>query len=159
MDTSQKALERALRSLAVRDHSEQELVQKLTRAGFEEHAIAEAMARLSAHRLIDDTAFAEKWTASRARHGMGPRRIAQELHNKGVDRETADAALAELDEAQTLEAATSLAISRLRRGGENIRQRTYAALVRRGYDYSTARKALDLAAGELETDAEDDPVL
>lgn len=156
MDTTQRALERALRSLASRDHSEHEIAEKLARAGFEEHAIAGAMARLSACRLIDDTAFAQKWTASRARHGMGPQRIAHELRQKGIDRETADAALAEMDAEETLAAAVAFASSRLLRGGNNIKQRTYAALVRRGYAYGTARKALELAAAAQAPGTEDD---
>lgn len=149
MDDAKRAVERAVRSLAVRAHSEQELVEKLTRAGYEEQVIAEAMAKLAKHGLLDDAGFAAGWAASRARKGMGPYRIAQELRMKGIDRETIDAVLADMDEDSELEAAAALALKHLRKGDERAKRRAYEAMVRRGYGYDTAREALTLAEQRL----------
>ncbi len=150
MQPKGRALDRALRSLAMRDHSEREIVDKLTRAGYDEREIAEAMAALAQHNLVNDEAFARQWTSARARRGLGPRRIAWELREKGIQSETRDAALAEIDEDAMLEAATALAAQHLRRGDENAKRRALAALSRRGYGYDTAKQAIQRALSIIE---------
>lgn len=146
----QRAMDRVLRALAQRAHSEQELVDKLTRAGFDEQVIAKTMAKLQEYHLTDDGTFAVQWASARTKRGMGPWRIAQELRHKGVDSETTDEAIAQIDEDAAMEAATALARKHLRRGDERAKQRAYEALVRRGYGYSTARHALALAQASLD---------
>lgn len=148
----QRALERSIRALALRAHSEQEIVDKLKRAGYDEHAIAETMQTLSRHALTDDTEFARQWAAARARRGMGPYRIAQELRHKGVSREDADAALAQLSETDALETATALALKHLKKGDERARRRAWEVLIRRGHSYDTAREALAEAEKRLQDD-------
>lgn len=148
----QKALDRALRALSMREHSERELVEKLGRAGFDEREIAYAMGKLSDYRLVDDGAFAEKWAASRARRGLGTFRIRQELRQKGVDARSADAALLKIDEEASLEAATRLAQKHLDRGDANALRRAADALKRRGFDYDTIHRAI--SAVKRRTNAE-----
>lgn len=155
MDDSQRALDRALRSLAVRAHSEQELVKKLEQAGFDERIIAETMAKLASYHFTDDETFAAQWAAARARRGLGPWRIARELRDKGIARETADEIIAGFDEDAGLEAATALALKHLRKGDERARRRAYDAMIRRGYGYDMARQALDLAIETLQNEAEE----
>ncbi len=145
MRKKQEALEKALRVLAGRAHSEKEIVDKLTIAGYDEREIAEAMAKLAEYNLVDDDAFAGQWAASRARRGLGPWRIAQELRQKGVDRETADTALSDIDEDAMLENAVLLAEKHLRRGDANAQRRAYDALQRRGFGYDMARRAIERA--------------
>ena len=94
-----RLLDRAVRILAVRDHSEQELRRKLSapvmsKNGPEEiDATAEDYDRVIAwcyeHRYLDDERFASRFLASRGRKGDGPARIRQELNQKGVAREQA----------------------------------------------------------------------
>ncbi|MDR0928994.1 MAG: recombination regulator RecX [Oscillospiraceae bacterium] len=148
MHKKSTALDRALRALAMRAHSEQELVQKLTRAGHDEHEIAEAMAKLNRHELLDDRAFAADWAASRARRGLGAMRIAQELRQKRVDGEAVAEALAALDEDQLLESAVALARKHLARGDQNARRRAMDALHRRGFSYALSRRAIERAETE-----------
>lgn len=154
---TQQAFEKAMRSLSMRAHSESEIVEKLTRARFDERTIAEVMAKLYEYRLLDDEAFAAQWAEARTRRGMGPWRIGQELRQKGIDREIIDAVLAELDEDDAMEKAVELAEKHLRRGDSNARRRAYDALVRRGYGYDTARQALEHAIALIEEeDVEDE---
>lgn len=153
----QRALDRAMRALALRAHSEQEIVEKLEKAGYDEQLIAETMAKLAEHRLIDDADFARQWSAARARRGMGRWRIAHELRHKGVQQATIDEALLAIDEDTTMERAVTLARKHLARGDERARRRAYEALVRRGYDYSVARQAIEAAEQEIaEEEAEDE---
>lgn len=152
MQQKGRALDKALRALAARSHSEKEIVNKLARAGYDEHEIAEAMAALSSHALVDDAAFAMEWAVSRAKRGLGQRRIAHELREKGIDRETADAALAQIDEDTALENARALAEKHLRRGGNAARRRALDALSRRGFGYGLAMQAIALAALAIESE-------
>lgn len=153
---TRKALDRALRALGHRAHSEQEIVDKLTRAGFDEHTIAQAMAALSQHRLTDDNAFADQWACARARRGMGPWRIAQELRHKGVSTEAIDKALEGFDEENALERATGLAKKHLQRGDPRARKRAYDALVRRGFDFDMAHAALRAASESLDMENDEE---
>lgn len=145
MQQKDQALDKALRVLAMRAHSEKEIVDKLTRAGYDEHDVAKAMAKLTEYALLDDAAFASQWAASRAKRGLGQWRIARELRDKGIDRETADAALAQIDDETALESAQALAEKHLRRGGETAKRRAFDALIRRGFGYGLAKQAVALA--------------
>lgn len=148
MQQKDKAMETAIRALAGREHSEKEIVEKLTRKGFDEKTIAQVMAKLSEHGLTDDAAFAEKWAKHRANRGMGPYRIAFELRQKGLGSEGIDEALAGIDEAASFEAAVALAQKALRRGDERARKRAYDMLIRRGFSYSLAKSAVEAAESE-----------
>ena len=152
MHDTRKAMDKAVRALSMRPHSESEIVDKLTRQRFDEHTIADVMQRLAEHRLTDDVAFAEQWTKARARRGVGPRKIAWELREKGIDTDMAEEALAGIDARETLASATALASKYLKRGDDKAKQRAYGALVRRGFAYDMAKKALELAAGDSSTD-------
>ncbi len=89
-----RLLDRAVRILAVRDHSEQELRRKLSapvmsKNGPEEiDATAEDYDRVIAwcyeHHYLDDDRFASRFLASRGRKGYGPARIRQELNQKAL---------------------------------------------------------------------------
>ena len=102
-----RLLDRAVRILAVRDHSEQELRRKLSapvmgKNGPEEiDATAEDYDRVIAwcyeHRYLDDDRFASRFLASRGRKGYGPARIRQELSQKGIARQVVDQAMRECD--------------------------------------------------------------
>lgn len=143
------ALERAVAFLAGRARTEKELLTCLKRCGYTERAIARVMQRLSQAGYINDAQFADQWTLSRTSRAIGKRRIAQELRQKGVDPETIDAAMEQIDEDEMLDAAKALAqklLGRTRGKDErDVQRKVIAALMRRGYDYSTARQALDAA--------------
>ncbi|MTH47301.1 recombination regulator RecX [Intestinirhabdus alba] len=99
--------DRAVRILAARDHSEQELRRKLSaaipgkRCPEEIGATAEEHERVIAwcyeNHYLDDSRFAERFIASRSRKGYGPARIRQELVQKGIERELSEKALCECD--------------------------------------------------------------
>lgn len=149
----QKALDRALRALAARPHTERELSEKLARAGFDEHIIAQVMQKLSEYRLLDDAGFAERYAASRARQGYGAAQIRQALRFKGVDAELASDAIAAVDEDEALSAATAVARKR-RLETPDDRRRAIQALMRRGHSYSLAKQAVDAARAEETAETE-----
>ena len=102
-----RLLDRAVRILAMRDHSEQELRRKLaapiiTKQGPEaSDATPEDVDRVIAwcieNHYLDDSRFVQQFIASRSRKGYGPARIRQELNQKGIPREVGERAMRECD--------------------------------------------------------------
>jgi len=85
--------------LARREHSADELMQKLSRR-FEEverSVIAKAIQQLCDDGLQSDQRFAESYVRSKSSRGIGPVRIKQELAQKGVDSSIVSAVIQESD--------------------------------------------------------------
>jgi regulatory protein len=94
-DPERAAYVDALRRLARRDHSEQELRRALLRK-HEEEVVDRVVARLQRERALDDRRFAEAYSRSRlTRRALGRQRIRQDLHRRGVARSTVEAGLKE----------------------------------------------------------------
>ncbi len=139
------AMEKAVSLLAMRPRTEKELREALARNAYPEHVIERVLSRMHEAGYINDSAFAEQWTASRIGKGMGTQRIRMELRRKGIDSSEIDLALASIDEDDRF--AGALKAARKAASGKNLaeikdRQKILAALARRGYDYATAKEAL-----------------
>ena len=148
-----------LRLLTVRARTRSELIEQLTKRGYEEDLSAKVLNRLTEVGLIDDEDFAEQWVRSRhANSGKGKRALAVELRKKGVDKEVIDAALADLDPAAERQRAEQLVRDKLRRerlddddGDVKVTRRLVGMLARRGYHQSMALDVVrDELAGERE---------
>ena len=70
--------------LARREHSEKELVRKLTGRGFDAGLIETAVVDLKTDGLLSDARFAEAFVHSRFQRGSGPQKIVAELRERGV---------------------------------------------------------------------------
>jgi len=139
------AMDKAVALLSLRSRTEKEIAECLRKNAYPEKTIARVMARLVEAGYLNDAAFAESWAASRANKGMGSRRICMELRQKGVSQQEIDSALSAIDEDDMLEGAIKAAEKAAR--GRDLsssidRQKILAALARRGYDYASARQAL-----------------
>jgi regulatory protein len=77
----------ALRWLTRREHSREELTEKLKQKGCPEPLAKEVAARLAAEGLLSDERYAEVIVRSRRERGHGPLRIAKELQEKGLTQE------------------------------------------------------------------------
>ena len=140
------ALKAAVDFLALRERSEQEIIQRLKRVHFHEHTIARVMETLDSHHLYSDERFAESWVAHRARK-YGKRRIQMELKQKGVTGAAAQQALDGLDSEAELSAAVKQAEKMVHRVKGDA-QKMMQALVRRGYDWQTAKAATHRVLGK-----------
>lgn len=153
------AVQRAVKFLSLRDHSEGELREKLYAAGYPDAVIDKVLEKLELMDLVDDAAFAESWVQSRA-HRHGRRRIEQELTQKGVSRETARLAVAQLSDDDQLQDAVRLVGKFLGRThgawDRSLYQRTLSMLARHGYDADIARKAIRCVAEGADETAEDE---
>ena len=100
---AEKKLESSIRNkamdlLARREHSEQELRQKLKTRAYDADAIDEALQALKADRLQSDERFTESYVNHRFNAGVGPLKIRYELRQKGVSDELADVFLEPLSD-------------------------------------------------------------
>ncbi len=73
-----------LNLLSLREHSQQELLQKLTAKGFEIDLIQEVIDKLAIQNWQSDARYAEIYARSRFNNGFGKIKIAYELKQHGI---------------------------------------------------------------------------
>ena len=73
--------------LKFRPRSERELYARLKKKKFDESVIKDTLSFLKEKSFLDDNYFARAWIDSRLKKPFGLRRIAQELRQKGIDKE------------------------------------------------------------------------
>lgn len=140
-DLRKRAFDAALRLLAYRPRSEQEMRTRLLRRGLPPDVIAATVEKLRGYGYIDDAAFARAWVESRAGGSpRGQRLLRRELRSKGVAAETVTEATADVGEE---EAARRAALKKLRSlhglGYRDFRARLAGYLGRRGFGYDVIR--------------------
>jgi regulatory protein len=148
------ARDRALALLRYRERSVAELHRSLREGGYPEAVAAATVARFVELGLVDDERFAGMWVRSRVASRVGRRRIARELHDKGVAQDTAEAALAlyaghDSDEASRARAAIAGRTASTRKERDRLIRR----LVAQGYDLSIAVGTVSEVSGEGLDDA------
>jgi regulatory protein len=149
---------RALRLLAVRDHTAAELSRKLSRHGTPEE-IRVVLGGLKSRGYLDDQAVAcRRATYLRAQKLRGNRRIAQDLQRLGLDARIVRAALDRLEEeapeAASLREALRLRVART--GTPKSRadlKRLFDYAVRQGFPVSAVREELGPFFSALEDEA------
>jgi regulatory protein len=127
-----------LDALTGQARSRQELRAKLAKRDVPDELAERLLDRFAEVGLVDDAAFARAWVEGRHRsRGLARRALAQELRRKGVDDETARAALDDLDPAVEEEGARLLVRKKLRslRGVDRVTatRRLAGLLARKGY--------------------------
>lgn len=147
-----RAYEKALYLLEYRPHSRKELLTKILRE-YPEDCANEAVARVAELGLLNDEQYAADLAQEFLnRKGYGVHRARQELNRRGIDRDLADRVLANTEtdpEAQLVQLIQKKyrPIPADRKGVEKV----VAAMVRRGYEFSQVRHALQQLA-EIEVE-------
>ena len=156
-DRGWQAREAALRLLAVRPRSTAELARRLRAKGYAESETAPVLERLAELGMIDDAAFAGMLARDRVRlRPQGGRRMLGELRAKGVDEDTARAAVAgalESESTDERELARRAAEKWRPRSGEEpvaARRRLTGYLMRRGFEGELVREVIEELLGESE---------
>jgi regulatory protein len=142
--------DRALNMLALRARSAAELRQLLVRKGESAENVDAAIQRLLRAGFLNDGSFAKQFTRTKAvGSGLSKRRLQQELARRGVSRDIADSAIADvfdeekIDEVGTLERVARKKLRSLARLDAAVqRRRLYAFLARRGYDSDDIARTL-----------------
>jgi regulatory protein len=136
------AIERAGRYIAHRPRTERQVRDKLRELDYEDRTIDDAIVRLIELRLIDDSDFARRWIEERARtKGKAPDVLVSELRARGISREVAEEALAEVgldEDTQAIEVAARLIRKVLRFPLDEQGPRLYELMRRRGFSHEHA---------------------
>mgnify|MGYP004455532627 CR=1 FL=1 len=134
-------LERALHMLSLRDHSCQELRQKLVARGCPLEVARHIIERCLDWKYLDDERYAERFVKMKALGGWGSRRIYSELLRRGIEAEVARRACAPIQEDGESELASALALATKKAASG----RNYAAICRflasRGFPVEIVLKA------------------
>jgi regulatory protein len=132
--------------------------QRLEKAAFPEPVIAQVLAEFGQKRWLDDEAFARCWVAGRlGKRAMGPRRLGQELEERGLSPEVVARVLEECSGALDNPAAM-LALLRRQRGRyagleeRKAKRRMLDFLRRRGYAEEGAWRAVHQVWKEIQED-------
>ena len=149
-----RAYNYAVNLLSRRDHSERELMTKLTQKGYSDGA-EEAIRKLRDGGYVSDERFARLYVRElQTFKKYGKRRIEQELYRKGVDREIIREVLEETDFDES--DLVSLIERKYGRylGDEKGIAKTINGLLRMGYSYGEIRNALREINENIESDKE-----
>lgn len=140
---------RAVRIVSAASVSRRDLEARLVRKGEDPQQAKEAVAWMEDLHLVDDRATAEQVVSSCISKGYGLMRAKQALYEKRIPKEYWDEALADYPD-QT-EKITAFLKSRLD-ADSNKKQvrRAVDALIRRGHNYGTIRRALDALSFDTE---------
>ena len=143
-----------LRQLTAGPRTRAQLATALARRGTPDEVIADVLDRFSDVGLIDDAAFAAAWVQSRQRgRGLARRRLAQELHTRGVDASLVRDALDQIDSEDERAAARALVQRRLPAMAHLERdvlvRRLAGMLARKGYHPGMAMQVVLDAVREM----------
>ena len=146
-DEQEKAMSRALGYLGYKARTESEMAQYLEKCGFSPEVGEAVVARLCELGYLDDEKYIAAFIEARARQtGHAKSRIRGDLRRRGLDRDSVELALDDLDSSYDQSAAVATASKLKRRylgcDSATRRRRMLSALVRRGFDYGVAMSAI-----------------
>ncbi len=140
---------RAVRIVSAASVSRRDLEARLVRKGEDPQQAKEAVAWMEDLHLVDDRATAEQVVSNCISKGYGLARAKQALYEKRIPKEYWDEALADYPD-QT-EKITAFLKSRLDADSDEKQvRRAVDALIRRGHNYGTIRRALDALSFDTE---------
>ncbi|UEL29842.1 regulatory protein RecX [Pseudarthrobacter sp. L1SW] len=135
------------RQLTASAKSRRQLARKLAERNIPEDVAEAVLDRFQDARLINDADFADMWVRSRAQsRKLAKGALRRELEEKGIDQETAAAALEQLSDADEEASARQLVERKLRPGldlqdraeRDKAARRLASMLARKGYQPSQA---------------------
>lgn len=144
----EKAKNYAFLLLKFRPRSEKELALRLKKKRFDERIIREITAFLKDRDFINDTEFSRAWIEARLKKPLGPRRIEEELRQKGIDREIIESQLeavkSDYPEKEIVAKISRQKIKQLKGvKTHKKKQRIFSYLLRRGFSYTVVMDAVN----------------
>ena len=129
-------------------YTKTEMEQRLAREGFSTKAVETTIEELIRSGHIRDRKYAENWIVRRQKtNPRGKTLLKNELVDKGIDRETAEKVVANVETEDEMKAALQIAQKRAKQY-ERLpihvaKRRLYGFLARRGFGSETVRHVLD----------------
>lgn len=142
-----EAYEAALTRLESCARTEQDMRTALSRKGYVDLAVDRVLMRLTRAGLLNDQEYAQRFVESRTHRPVGRYQISRQLRQKGVDRDTAQAALEQIDGEQqqnaALELARKLSARYAGQPARSARAKLSQAMARRGFSWDDISWALN----------------
>lgn len=143
----------ALRLLARRDYSSQELKQKLKARSFCNEQIAAVLQKLTDDGYLSDLRAAEAIFRCCIAKGLGPKRIQLEMQLKGIEKDVVESVFTENTGVDWLQLAHDMLRKKFKQesiqAGLVMEAKKYRYLTQRGFDYDVIQEALKNGAGEV----------
>ncbi len=139
------ARERAIRYLVYKDRSENEILVKLTEAGFDVNIAQNAVNELKIIGYLDDARYAMKYLSERIRtKALSKKSLGYELHNKGIDKEIIEKALTEfeIDDYEVALREGKRKFGKYDLNNKRTEQKVYRFLLHRGFSYEIVNKVI-----------------
>ena len=155
------------RQLAASAKSRLQLARKLAERNIPEHVAEAVLDKFEEARLVNDADFADAWVRSRSQsRKLAKGALRRELAEKGVQQETAEAALEQISDADEEAAARSLVERKLRLGidladraeRDKATRRLASMLARKGYQPSQAFRIVSEVLDARAAPDDDEPV-
>lgn len=142
-----KAKNKALTILSKAPQSEKNIIKKLSN-DFDEDIIEEVLVFLRKYNFVNDEDLAQRITNTNLKVSKcGKNRIKQNLYNKGIDRNTIDSVVSDIDSDVEFENAMYLAKKRYERVKNEDRNKIYQKisqhLAYKGFDYGVIKRVLN----------------
>ncbi|MCB9461694.1 MAG: RecX family transcriptional regulator [Anaerolineaceae bacterium] len=150
-----RTYDQAIKLLARRPYSTQEVQKKLNRKDRPSEVVDAAIHRLEQYGYLDDRAFARYWVENRTRFKpRGRQALRYELMQKGISSSVIDEVLDEHHEEDNSAYRAAESHARRFRGTpkEIFRQKVGSFLQRRGFNYSTSNAAIQQLINALEAE-------
>ena len=129
-------------------YTKNEMEQRLAREGFSAKAIETSIEELIHSGHIRDRKYAENWIVRRQKSNpRGKTLLKKELINKGIDRETAEQVVANVETEDEMKVALQIAKKRMKQYKQLpipvAKRRLHGFLARRGFGSETVRHVLE----------------
>jgi len=151
-DELQRAKSSAYRYLSYRQRTVREMIDYLTRKGFEQQSISNVIELLKESGFLNDESFAKAYVDDKTRlNDLGAYRLKAELRKKGIGEELIKETLSDLEpDIEHLVELIQRKYSSSLTGDKNSTMRKAAGfLQRKGYGYEVIKKVLEkLGSGE-----------
>lgn len=136
-DAHEVAYQKAVNFLSYRDRTQAEVRNHLHAQGVQAETVEWVIERLERSRLVDDQRFVHNWVENRNEFRPRSRKaLAYELRHKGISEEAIQDALEDHDEDEmAYQAAVKQAGKYAHLDWMQFRQKMYAHLARRGFNY------------------------
>ena len=140
--SEEEAFRKIVALVNISDRSEHTIRERLTKAGFEQRAVEQAIVRAKSYGFIDDCRFADVLIRSRLSQGKGSQGIVRELAAQNIDIETIPGWPYEydVDDDRELERALAL-LNRKPPRSKNKREGAFRKLMGSGFSSSVASSA------------------
>lgn len=138
----EKARKAAHKYLSYRPRTEYEITERLLRKGFDDRTIGLVVKNLRDCYLLDDHSYADNYVSKRPQRSRAA--LEGELKSRGVRESIADRVLDSIDFGAELRVATSLAMGRRKRRGDDYPVVSIASFLRRrGFSREVVERVCD----------------